>query len=484
MINENLVALANNLTTQYNNKNYNIKPIERTPLAALVSTMNCKNIENFDTNSLYNGITKGMEDAKIPGERNTQYDIMLNLQSEALATKLKEHINYIRTIVVPYIDDVDDNLKKYIEKLSPADILNYTIEIKTAPELFSNAEFLGMVNNFADSIIYSDELPTKPIFPALTEETSGEIKKLLSTGNFNFDSMVEKYFYTEPEDAKENLTIYNTVFSRKSKRSIPKLSTLFNPRDPEGIKYAILTFIIGCNIFDNPPEGLQITLTEYKKGIRNLIGQAGHYIKLAIENFETAIKRKRLIITSEKGKTVVNGPLYQKWIEEMGGDSDVILGNSLRKQPYFYLDELINNKEDLLRNWRMYTSVLENKDNVKRLESIKTKLYLILIDKFKEELKNGTMSEEDFPSKKNLAIRELDYLSLNDILDDQRLNDAIVKIVCKSRFPGTDADFTLGSIQKIASEKDGIDIKEAALIGTINYAAQWVASQLKLEKSF
>lgn len=52
----------------------------------------------------------------------------------------------------------------------------------------------------------------------------------------------------------------------------------------------------------------------------------------------------------------------------------------------------------------------------------------------------------------------------------------------KARFPGLDVDVTLGNLHRIVEENDNIEVREAALLATVNYCIQWVAMQMKVKR--
>jgi hypothetical protein len=64
----------------------------------------------------------------------------------------------------------------------------------------------------------------------------------------------------------------------------------------------------------------------------------------------------------------------------------------------------------------------------------------------------------------------------------QCLDTAALKLICRSRFYYTQAEAILMDIQQAAAVNPEIDVREAALLATINYVTDYVADQLTLTK--
>jgi hypothetical protein len=51
-------------------------------------------------------------------------------------------------------------------------------------------------------------------------------------------------------------------------------------------------------------------------------------------------------------------------------------------------------------------------------------------------------------------------------------------IICQCRFYYTEAEFILSEIEEIGKQNPGIDVREAALIATINYLVDYLCDQI------
>lgn len=56
----------------------------------------------------------------------------------------------------------------------------------------------------------------------------------------------------------------------------------------------------------------------------------------------------------------------------------------------------------------------------------------------------------------------------------------VINVVCNSRFYYTDAGTILKAINSVSENNAGTDVREAALIATIQYVADYVADQMKV----
>lgn len=467
MFDSSSLQLAQAMAQGFEKRGLKVVPAGNTPLAALVGCMDyqeCLSLEGLDATE---DIFSATQSVAMPGDEVCLYDRTMDDVAKVMSEKVKDHLNMLRTVVNPYVTDLRLAVEKDIAQMTPSALLKTDVTVVGLPSLLSDSGFLSMVSRYRANGIDTGQFPAKPVMPEMTEQ---ELRALLNTGVVDLDQAVADYLARCPADFLSE--VYRQCFRIKSET----MGRVFTRRDG-GRDYAIVALLLADRFIQNVVDGAVGSLSEYNTGLSVIRDQAALHLTLLLEKQESDVKNQALILSVNKGVTTVNQKVYEAWMES-GGDVDVLMGNSLRAKPYLHVHELDQHRDELLALWRKHCSLVENNESLHKLNYVKNSLRSQFAALLGVELANQSISAQQQTEVMNLFLRELDFVNLRD-LDD--LHHTCIRLVCRSRFSGLDADLTLGNIHRIAEENESMDVREAALVATTNYVIQWVASQMKVE---
>lgn len=491
MINEQLLSYSREIGKDIYQYGSKLTVKEGTPLGVLrsyfdISPDTIKSLETIDEvkslESLDNNdnefFKKIIEDISFSFPHNQSggmalYDQVMDHLSLEISKDLKEHIKFIKTDVIPIIKEIDESFNDEMSIADTGNIYNCDIVLYSLPDILIKEE--SLFARYADDIGIGTDWLKFPSLPELQEE---ELEELIKTGNKNFDINLREASLSEGKYLYSDLiyNIYNYIFRHNKETVYTNSYKSFN----DDVLTALIAFVLSNNLLNKPLEKAKLRLREYNEFLTFIRGQAGYYLMKAINDYYSAIKNNKLILSCENGKTVVIDELYNNWINEQEGDSDLLLANSLLKTPYQKLDDIINNKEKLLKNWADYTALLDDQNNKRLVIFKKNKLNEIVERKYQQIYFSRGLPNEEI--MKNCAIikNKIFNLAPEDINDN--LSKTLVKLTCDSFFPNTDAEISLLNIQATAETNEDMNIEEAALIGILNYVINWVYKQISVNR--
>lgn len=468
MMNLNTLQLAERVAATYDDKGLCIVPIPNTPLAAIAGCVVIpEQVKELDTNTALQQVLEESDYLRLPGDDISAYGNKMDEVAMVIAEKLKEHLVFVRTVVNPYIQDFVTRVKEDMVNMTPSALLNVDVSVHELPSLLSRGLFKDFIERSAAEQVDMGPFPSNVTFP---EMGYGELLELIQTGNQEFNTDLVEYLGQLPNGFLEE--IYTDVFLRRFKEAMPKY---FN-RTENSADRTIVAALLGHALFAKPIEGVVGTLAQYNVVTSGISAQACYHLKGVMEQMERNVKRKTLIVSIVNGRTVVNGPVYRDWLEN-GGDVDLLLGNSLLADPYRTVEAIEANRAELVRKWKIHTKLVSDSESLQQFNYIRRSMLTHFKALVKAEVEGGTLNNQQMTDMVNRFVRELDFVTTRDIKD---LNHLAIRLISRSRFVGLDADVTLGNLHRIVEENDTIDVREAALLATINYCVQWVAMQMKV----
>ncbi len=251
---------------------------------------------------------------------------------------------------------------------------------------------------------------------------------------------------------------------------------LYNPET--GIDVALAVYLLARKLSDKPLPETEMNLATYDKTIIEFRNHSGARLCAALDNLNKMDKAQILVRALSKGRvTVVNGPVYDKWIKD-GGENEVLFGNCLNKTPSVSIPDINSKAAELKALWNRHAILTATIERNKLF--VRTKE--ILARHFQSQMRDVNQGEES-----TLANRERIIMLFNECLDNIREDelsniwDVCLKLVCHSRFPHTEARRILLGIDRIKKENPGVDVREAAAISTIEYIANWLSTQMRVQ---
>lgn len=478
MINEQLLSYSRGVSLDFLEHGSKLEVKEGTPLSVLrsyfdISPDTISSSESLDDNERFKKI---IEDISIsfPHDQDggmALYDQVMDYLSLEISKYLKDHIKFIKTEVIPIIKEVDEDFNDVISRSEIEDVYSCDITLYSLPSILIAEE--SFFARFADSAGIGKSWLEYPSLPQLSED---ELELLIKTGNKNFDLSLKEAVSSNGRYIFSDLIrdVYTYIFIHNKETVYTNSYKSFN----DDVVTALVAFVLSNNLLNKPLEKSKLRLREYNEFLNFIRGQAGYYLIKAINDYYSNIKNNKLILSCEGGKTVVIDELYNNWINEQEGDSDLLLANSLLKTPYQKLDDIIKNKERLLKNWADYTALVTEENSKRLIIYKKNKLSEIIEEKYQQIYFSRGLPSEEILKNCEIIKKKIFNLSPEDI--NENFSKTLVKLTCDAFFPNTDAEISLLNIQATAESDENIDIEEAALIGILNYVINWVCKQISV----
>jgi len=466
MLTTEAIEEALSLTQSFDEKGIVLQPIEGTPLAELVKQtlviQDAGGVDITGSAAATNAIDKQAN--------GSSHDMVMDEAVASIAKSVQAHISYAKNVVSPTVAEYIGLVEADIVNLPNSGLAKYCITNYELPAPMQSDAFLQSLAIFRETPY--EEFRFDLNLPDLDET---QLVDLVKTGSVPIDELVEQWV------AKVGIeflySVYRNIFQIKPyqdpnySREVQSLRQYFQDK-AHGNDYALAIYLLANKLNDNPPEDTEHTLDDYNTKILTLRNQAGNRLSVLAAEIENAYANRKLIKEYKPGtkEVVVYPNVYSHWLES-GGDNDVILGSIVSENNYYTVDAIEEDAAKLKSGW----------DAQKRIEE-----RTALNNKFvyvKESLKSNFLAilgKENFEGKeestiKNIFNEELALLRIEEIAD---ICQVCLKLLCRSLYFKTDALRILSSIDKIGRENPSIDVRESALLATIELLTDWACAQL------
>lgn len=461
-------------------KGLQINPAPGTPLSEMVRATNlggmCTPVDpGHLSDFINNDLSKTLEIMTSgSGEAITTHDGIVDSFITDIAKAVNAHVSFAKNVVKPVIVDMVDKATVFLKtQHDPASEI--TIEVKSFPKPMLNSGFETSVYKFQD----------KPCLEPETFITAGEMSgmglmELMKSGSKDFDDDIGEWFINYGE-VRASL-IWNNLFRDFS---VSKPVEAFNFQDinnKNSVDDFLAIHLLSRKLYEEVPEGVTMELKTFKNIAAQYRDWSGVKLVEFYEKYKSSIALKTLVTaTDNRTKTIyVNAPIYKDWLET-GGSNEVLLGLFISGNLNFSQSLIDERKEDLINQWNTYVSFKRTAVKNQSFNSFKDILTIAFADEMKvlreeeKEFVNSTPNFIEVVSK--IFNDELNKLVFRDMED---IYTTCLKLVCRSRFYYTSSEDILEGINSAVRANPNIDIREAALLSTIEYVCDFVCNQLTL----
>lgn len=458
-----------------------------TPLASLVNATYTPLMDNktvYENSPSQTLLDIAMSTQQVSLNDGDTHDDYMKLAIERVSGVIQSNLYLARNVVNPVIKSLIESVQ-IAQKESVAKIANV---LSVVPDyyhdIWSSSILDDMVTKYKSAPSYDDSV-IPGVHPLLTDE---EILALMKTGSSRFDNEVEKWV----EDIGKETVIdtYRNYFAVNS----------HDGRNPEDSGTAIqIGYMVGTGPLQRNKmlvihlmarrlkqkvlEGIEMDLGDYESMMATVIEQSGRSICRVLEVRQRDIRQNRLIThwPSEGAETFVNRPdaavicvngdLYNKWLE-VGGKPEILFGS-------FIMDRN-ENPEKLLQDGDMYAQAWSRRAAVVRSGQRSDSFNIALAALYKAGSKAiNELADEHFPNASRADAHEAlsNYLS-NEVSasDIEHLHLCVKRVVCRTMFPNSDAEMILNAIDSISNDNPDMDVREVALLATIDILVKWVST--------
>lgn len=411
------------------------------------------------------------------GTGESIHDQSLDALVDDISHAVAAHLSYARNVVKPTIVDMVEQVHKYMQE-APEVGSEFKIEIHDIPVAMQVSSFESSIRKFEGGVFV---VPDSAVI--LKEKAPQEILELLHTGSAAYDEKVDEWF------AKMGdvwfVSAFNNLFTdiRQTKPSVVFTFEQALLRDTEYDDYALFVYLIASKIYEDVQEGTGLSLSRYKEVVSQYKTAAGVRLLNCYKKYESDAKLNMMVVSySQDRKTMtVNGHVYRPWIAA-GGDNEVLMGLLTTTNNVYNAKAIDEKANEYKRIWAEYlnlqATVNRNRNFVRFQE--------VLTIAFEQSLRQPFEAEKDFIKQNNAYLQNVakyfqEQLSCVSSTDMKDVYGVCTRLVCRARFYYTDAEKILCSINAAMQENPSMDVREAALISTIEYVCDYIADQLCIQ---
>jgi hypothetical protein len=307
------------------------------------------------------------------------------------------------------------------------------------------------------------------------------IYELLLSGSGTFDEQVRLWITARGDEFFSS--VFGSLFSDEAGGTFANdksFEQLFGDRR-YGADAALAVFLLAQRLESDVPEGVQMPLAQYKVILNEYRVAAVNRLALALSWHETCLKLGTMVLeyNPTSRTVVVVGDVYRRWLEA-GGTPEVLAGALISGDAGYTAASVEEKKADYLEALETFLSM---NAVAKRNDSFDT-FQRALREGFEISMRNTTAQESEMVQQSQ--YREEADARFEESLEGLKSSDmADTAAVClavlgKSRFYYSDAAKFLASMEQAAKSNPKIDAREAALIATIEYIADYMADQIEV----
>tara|TARA_B100000929_G_scaffold72249_1_gene55475 strand:- start:2811 stop:4268 length:1458 start_codon:yes stop_codon:yes gene_type:complete len=482
MIHESTLEAVYPLAEKLAKKGIKVTPLQTTPVEQLCQAghypIPTRGIDNLP--EVEERILKGSA-AKDP-MGGCRHDIVMDEMVDVIAETVRNNLDLARNTINPIVKDVAQEVEEYLQDAESVHKTHVSVVPVNYKAIWNSPVLSEMVARYSETALREVNLRVGIPY----EVDRDELLELAKTGASRFDQEVEEFFAQLSDD-----TIVSTWYAifgadpagrARVLNDVIRSGSVLSNRD--GIDRALLTHLFCRKLIQDPPEGVKMGLEEYRAYIADILSQSGRVINSIMKRREANIQRRQLVeiwpmsremLGKELIEIRVNGDVYGRWLEQ-GGEPDAIIGSFVTDQERSYT-ALLDGVVRYAKEWERQARVLGTTQRLNRFNHAVDGMRLAIARQINE------LDEERLVVSREILHRRLEE-NLSNLYGDFYNNIFVYarKMVCDTIFPHTLGLKILCAIDNVANDYPDIDVREAALLATIEIVSLWVAKLCKVDR--
>jgi len=469
MLTREAVESAYALTEKLDASGVVLRPVDNTPLAALVNASRQPGEMLISNEPGYvPDITaiEYMANCPMPEINASMHDMCTDEIVPVVINAVREHLVFARTVVAPDVQSLADSVRQSLADQSVSSLLGMEVIIEEMPALVSNPLLATAVRPYAETPFDHPRLGFK-----CPDQTAAELREIMSAGSGRLDKDVDEWLAVKGEGWLLNL--WRLAFQNGVNGE--EVGTITFSDLMKDLDSTIAIFLLARKLYSAAPlEGTEMGLKAYEALMVEFRNQSARTLAVALELYETDVKNGALVRSNTERTITVNSEVYRQWIEA-GGTNEVLYGNLLSKPVLGSVASINENAGRLLKAWNEHSTYVASAEANRKFERVKQFLSL----HFHKQLQEDT----DTTNIGNAAIVFSTFVELLSGVRSQEIeciDSLCLRLVCAARYPHTAAFAILDGVNAAMVANPKLDIREAAAISAARYAAKWVAEQFKV----
>jgi hypothetical protein len=398
----------------------------------------------------------------------SEQDVRMKELVSQISKALQGHLLHTRTVVVPAIDDIVNRVIPQLDEISRLSINALKITIKKLPAPLMEPALLDAINKARDTVV-DNQGPTLYCAEASMEQ----ITEYAKSGTPSLDASVAGMMAELGEETVAH--IWRKLFCSGTAGTTLK-ETIYDPS--YSLEAAIIGFMVARKLWNNPPEGVNMSGASYEQSMVALRDQCAVRLVNGLARWDRDCSAGLLVASYGLNEVVVNDKVYKKWLSE-GGTNEVLFGCILSRNPEVTVAAINQRTPEFLQTWQYVCTANKSREMNER--------FAVAKDMVRREFNASVAqaSQDELPLQdRQIAVKlfeeELAKSSMDEVMDPYNW---IMRLITKSRFYKTDAYAILCGIAKVKKHSPTVETREAAAVALIEYVADWVSTQFVIQKA-
>lgn len=486
MIQENTIWAVMPLVQKLAKSNLTLLPIGETPLTSLMHACYMPQPGTAGTRSLdpaaataggtavdpagYRALLEGSAFRSPDGV--VQHDVAMDELRPVIVRVVGQNLDVARNQVNPLVKQVVADVQARIADAQKQATQRLAIQPDFFAPIWDSPVVDGMVARYTETAINNIKVNLVIPFPA-------DLFEATRSGATRFDNEVKAFIESLPPEVISSA--WEKAFgSAEGAYSSTDLFSPYRNRDE-----LLLIHLFARRMLQQPPEGVSMDLSQFRDYMSGMVEQSGRGVARVLEKRNVDLQRKNLIISYPSipyemltpgvdSVIVVNGTIYNQWLEA-GGKPEALMGSFLTDKLRGY-DALLENTPKLAQVWAREERVLGVK--------VRSDVYTHSIYALRAGLSTAinAIPEDQLVVSRNVMHERLrDALGMVTSKKLENLYGVIRLLVCRVIYPHTDALEILTTMDEVAEANPLLDIREVALLATIDIVAGWMCKLFKVE---
>lgn len=402
---------------------------------------------------------------------NCHTDVLKDIAS-GVANAIRGHITVAKTVVAPAVEALALAVAEDMANRTVSGLLGMEVIAEVTPDLARNEHFANLLTKFAEVPFSNPQL-----ILSLPDQSPEELRELIKTGSNTIDQDIETWLAAVGDSFL--CGVYQQAFQciqRTDSMGGPSFRSLVTDRVC-GRDNTIAIFLLANRLVEEPLIGTEMNPSAYEDLVSDFRSQAGAQLCRLFAADLQSEKDGFMIMNYTSNKVVVNDTVYRKWIDA-GGDNELLFGNLRQRTPYMTIAEIDAHADELRKEWSSFCNITTAIEMNKRFSNIKESLSV----NFSRLLQEETQDQDGADEGVGLVRARFETL-LNEVCeaDTLCLYSLSLKLVCRSRFPTTDAEEILTNIEVFKKQNPKLDVADVATVVYLKHIAKWVASMMVIQ---
>lgn len=379
------------------------------------------------------------------------------------------NLDLARNKVNPIIQSVVEATQQAMDQGAQASLAPLVIEPFYYLPIWNAALLEDLVSRHAGVV------PTDTKLQSLNIPRPASYVGAMATGAAGFDEEVNGFFNAVGEEYVAG--VWESVFGPNATMNL--MSVLRG--NYEKANAGLIVYLFARRYQEEIPEGVNMDLYAWKAYISGIMAQAGRDVLRTLQKRRLDQRAMLLVIEAPladnpNGIIKVNGDVYDSWIRD-GGTPEVLIGAVFAGDERGYR-ALLDKAEYFAKTWQRNRSLLETQVSFQRYGNMVSGLRAALTQQI--NALPDDLVVVDRAIMHDALRKHIGYVQQADL---ECLWNVARRLVCRVMFPHTDVETVLRAIDKAAAEHPELEVREAALLATVDYVSTWVCKLFTVESS-